>query len=41
LDTTKITNYPLFQGPCRAVKKAFGFNKETGRCEAFSYGGVW
>ena len=26
-------------GPCRATKKAYGFNRDTGRCEGFVYGG--
>ena len=34
-----VCSLPLSVGPCKAMKPSFGFNKETGRCEAFIYGG--
>jgi len=34
-----VCSLPLSAGPCKAMKPSFGFNKDTGRCEAFIYGG--
>jgi len=34
-----VCSLPLSVGPCKAMKPSFGFNKNTGRCEAFLYGG--
>ena len=34
-----VCSLPLSIGPCKAMKPTFGFNKDTGRCEAFLYGG--
>ncbi|GBM17455.1 hypothetical protein AVEN_193754-1 [Araneus ventricosus] len=28
-----------FTGPCRALVRSWYYNKETGKCEQFNYGG--
>jgi hypothetical protein len=30
---------PIAKGPCRALKFKFAYNKDTNRCEKFTYGG--
>ena len=35
----EVCSLPISPGPCRAIKTSFAFNKQTGRCEPFNYGG--
>jgi len=37
--TADVCGLPLVTGMCQAFIPSFGFNKDTGRCEAFIYGG--
>ena len=37
--TVEACGLPIDQGVCRARKPKYAFNKDTGRCERFFYGG--